>query len=41
MWSATRDKQCSGGAQSYADATCSSVVQSPLDFTKAFAAYTG
>ncbi|WP_037575959.1 glycoside hydrolase family 18 protein [Phaeacidiphilus oryzae] len=35
MWSATRDKQCAGGAQSYADATCSSVTQSQWDFSKA------
>jgi hypothetical protein len=41
MWSATRDAQCSGGAKSYADATCSSIVQSPLAFTKAFGAYAG
>ncbi|MEU6357020.1 cellulose binding domain-containing protein [Streptomyces sp. NPDC047072] len=39
MWSATRDKQCSGGAKNYADATCSSVVQDPFAFSKAFAAY--
>ncbi|KQX52801.1 MULTISPECIES: cellulose binding domain-containing protein [unclassified Streptomyces] len=39
MWSSTRDKQCAAGAVSYADATCSSVLQQPLAFTKAFAAY--
>ncbi|MFY1675663.1 MULTISPECIES: cellulose binding domain-containing protein [unclassified Streptomyces] len=39
MWSATRDKQCPGGAKPYADATCSSIVQEPLAFTEAFAAY--
>ncbi|MGW7053902.1 glycoside hydrolase family 18 protein [Streptomyces sp. NPDC054887] len=39
MWSSTRDKQCPGGAQGTADATCSSVLQEPLAFTKAFAAY--
>ncbi|MFJ8013325.1 cellulose binding domain-containing protein [Streptomyces sp. NPDC096339] len=38
MWSATRDKQCASGAVSYADATCSSILQQPLAFTKAFAA---
>ncbi|MFD8948336.1 glycoside hydrolase family 18 protein [Streptomyces xanthophaeus] len=38
MWSATRDKQCPGGAAGHADATCSSVLQEPLAFTKAFAA---
>ncbi|MDH6551079.1 cellulose binding domain-containing protein [Streptomyces sp. SAI-041] len=39
MWSATRDKQCPGGAQPSADATCSSVVQGTFAFSKAFAAY--
>ncbi|MFF0431954.1 cellulose binding domain-containing protein [Streptomyces sp. NPDC004327] len=39
MWSATRDKQCASGAVSYADPTCSSILQQPLAFTKAFAAY--
>ncbi|MFF1838480.1 cellulose binding domain-containing protein [Streptomyces sp. NPDC058231] len=39
MWSASRDKQCAGGAQSYADATCSSIVQEPFAFTKALGAY--
>ncbi|MCS0637745.1 cellulose binding domain-containing protein [Streptomyces sp. LP05-1] len=39
MWSATRDKQCPGGAANRADATCSSIVQQPLAFTKAFAAF--
>ncbi|GGX19949.1 cellulose binding domain-containing protein [Streptomyces chryseus] len=39
MWSSTRDKQCPGGARGTADATCSSVLQEPLAFTKAFAAY--
>ncbi|MFD3696293.1 cellulose binding domain-containing protein [Streptomyces sp. NPDC058646] len=38
MWSATRDKQCPAGAVGHADATCSSVLQEPLAFTKAFAA---
>jgi hypothetical protein len=41
MWSAARDKQCSGGAKNYADATCSSIVQDVNAFSKAFAAYTG
>ncbi len=41
MWSATRDKQCPGGAKTSADATCSSVTQSDGDFSKAFAAYGG
>lgn len=39
MWSATRDKQCSGGAKNYADATCSSILQDQHAFSKAFAAY--
>ncbi|MFJ4631418.1 cellulose binding domain-containing protein [Streptomyces sp. NPDC088847] len=39
MWSATRDKQCAGGAQPAADATCSSIVQGANAFSKAFAAF--
>ncbi|MFD3657348.1 cellulose binding domain-containing protein [Streptomyces sp. NPDC058620] len=39
MWSGTRDKACPGGAKPAADATCSSIVQEPLAFTKAFGAY--
>ncbi|MGX1369816.1 hypothetical protein RKD19_005175 [Streptomyces canus] len=39
MWSATRDKQCPGGARPSADATCSSVVQDAFAFSKAFAAH--
>ncbi len=39
MWSATRDKQCAGGAKNYADATCSSIVQTDSAFSKAFVAY--
>ncbi|MFD4243333.1 cellulose binding domain-containing protein [Streptomyces sp. NPDC058525] len=39
MWSSTRDKQCAAGAVGHADATCSSVLQEPLAFTKAFAAF--
>ncbi|OLZ56762.1 sugar hydrolase [Streptomyces amritsarensis] len=38
MWSATRDKQCAAGAVNHADATCSSILQQPLAFTRAFAA---
>ncbi|MEU6851516.1 cellulose binding domain-containing protein [Actinacidiphila alni] len=41
MWSATRDKQCDGGAQTWASATCSSITQSAGAFSKSFAAYTG
>ncbi|MYR94112.1 MULTISPECIES: cellulose binding domain-containing protein [unclassified Streptomyces] len=39
MWSGTRDKACPGGPKPAADATCSSIDQEPLAFTKAFAAY--
>ncbi|MFI9645977.1 cellulose binding domain-containing protein [Streptomyces sp. NPDC052040] len=39
MWSAARDKQCPGGAKSYADPTCSSVTQEAFAFSKAFAAF--
>ncbi|MFD0023219.1 cellulose binding domain-containing protein [Streptomyces sp. NPDC058382] len=39
MWSGTRDKECEGGAKPTADATCSSIAQEPLAFTKAFGAY--
>ncbi len=39
MWSATRDKQCPGGAKNSADPTCSSITQDPYAFSKAFAAY--
>ncbi len=41
MWSATRDKQCAGGAKNSADATCSSITQEPNAFAKAFSAYGG
>ncbi|GAA1383672.1 hypothetical protein GCM10009639_04230 [Kitasatospora putterlickiae] len=41
MWSGTRDKACEGGAKAYADASCSSIVQQPLEFTRALGAYTG
>nr|WSX79338.1 cellulose binding domain-containing protein [Streptomyces sp. NBC_00899] len=41
MWSATRDKQCAGGAQSWADASCSSITQSAGAFSQAFAGYGG
>ncbi|MER6786483.1 cellulose binding domain-containing protein [Streptomyces sp. NPDC000658] len=39
MWSATRDKQCAGGAKGTADAVCSSILQAPSAFSKAFAAF--
>jgi Ricin-type beta-trefoil lectin domain/Glycosyl hydrolases family 18 len=38
FWSATRDSECSGGAESYAEDDCSSVVQSAGAFGKAFSA---
>jgi hypothetical protein len=39
MWSATRDKQCDGGAKPTADATCSSVAQDKFAFSKAFGTF--
>jgi hypothetical protein len=36
MWSATRDKQCAGGAKDQADPICSSIEQSANAFTKGF-----
>ncbi|HEX4789425.1 MAG TPA: cellulose binding domain-containing protein [Actinospica sp.] len=39
MWSATRDSECSGGAQTFASATCSSVVQSAGAFGQALSAF--
>ncbi|WP_327315268.1 glycoside hydrolase family 18 protein [Streptomyces sp. NBC_01235] len=39
MWSATRDKQCAGGAKNHADATCSSILQADSAFSKAFATF--
>jgi hypothetical protein len=41
MWSLTRDQQCSQGATNWADATCSSILQSPYAFSHAFEAFTG
>ncbi|MEU8460448.1 cellulose binding domain-containing protein [Streptomyces sp. NPDC029003] len=38
MWSGARDKQCAAGALNHADPTCSSVLQQPLAYTKAFSA---
>lgn len=35
MWSARRDAECPGGAQSFAQPTCSSIVQSPDAFMDA------
>lgn len=39
MWSGTRDAQCAGGAKPTADAVCSSILQEPLAFTKAFGTF--
>jgi hypothetical protein len=39
FWAAQRDKQCAGGAKSFALDTCSSIVQTPGQFSKIFAAY--
>jgi len=39
MWSAGRDQECAGGAESFAEPTCSSVVQTPDAFMDAFGAY--
>ncbi|MFJ4717288.1 cellulose binding domain-containing protein [Streptomyces sp. NPDC088785] len=39
MWSATRDRQCPGGASDSAQPTCSSITQSADAFQKAFAAF--
>ncbi|MGW1227310.1 glycoside hydrolase family 18 protein [Streptomyces sp. NPDC002530] len=39
MWSGTRDKACPGGPKPTADASCSSIAQEPLAFTKALGAY--
>ncbi len=39
MWSAARDQECPGGAASFAEPTCSSIVQTPDAFMDAFGAY--
>jgi hypothetical protein len=39
MWSAGRDQECPGGAQGFAEPTCSSIVQTPDAFMDAFGAY--
>lgn len=41
FWSAARDTQCSGGAQTWASPTCSSITQAPNAFAKIFAGYAG
>jgi hypothetical protein len=39
MWSAARDTECPGGAQSYASPTCSSIAQAPGAFAGTLGAY--
>jgi hypothetical protein len=39
MWSAGRDQECPGGAQDFAEPTCSSIAQTPGAFMDAFGAY--
>jgi cellulose binding protein with CBM2 domain len=39
MWSAARDTECPGGAQGFAQPTCSSIVQTPDQFMDALGAY--
>jgi hypothetical protein len=39
FWAAQRDKACKGGAKTFAVDTCSSIVQTPGQFSKIFAAY--
>jgi hypothetical protein len=39
FWAAQRDKACKGGAKTYAVDICSSIVQTPGEFSKIFAAY--
>jgi Cellulose binding domain len=39
MWSAGRDTECPGGAQGYAQPTCSSIVQTPDQFMDTLGAY--
>ncbi|MGH3212664.1 MAG: chitinase, partial [Trebonia sp.] len=39
MWSAARDTECPGGAQSFAQPTCSSIVAAPDEFMDTLGAY--
>ena len=39
MWSAARDTECPGGAQGFAQPTCSSIVQTPHQFMDTLGAY--
>jgi hypothetical protein len=39
MWSAARDTECPGGAQSFAQPTCSSIAATPDQFMETLGAY--
>lgn len=39
FWSATRDSECPGGAQSYASSSCSGIVQTAGQFEQIFSVY--
>ena len=39
LWSANRDKECSGGATSYVSISCSSLLQENNEFSKIFSKY--
>jgi hypothetical protein len=41
FWSAGRDRECPGGAKAYAEASCSSIAQSPFAFSKLFKRFAG
>lgn len=41
FWSVGRDKECPGGAKKWAEATCSSISQSPFAFSKLFKPFAG
>ena len=41
FWSAGRDRECPGGAKAYAEASCSSIAQSPFEFSKLFKRFAG
>ena len=41
FWSVGRDKECPGGAKKWAEATCSSIAQSPFEFSKLFKRFAG
>jgi hypothetical protein len=39
MWSAARDTECPGGAQSFAQPTCSGIAAAPDQFMETLGAY--